>query len=32
MYLAYTAIHNALQVPGGPYPAGGGKTGGCSGR
>jgi len=28
MYLAYTAIHNALQVPGGPYPAGGGKTGG----
>lgn len=28
MYLAYTAIHNPLQVPGGPYPAGGGKTGG----
>jgi arylsulfatase A-like enzyme len=28
MYLAYTAIHNALQVPGGPYPAGAGRTGG----
>lgn len=28
MYLAYTAIHNPLHVPGGPYPAGGGKNGG----
>ena len=28
MYLAYTAVHNALQVPGEPYPAGGGLHGG----
>ena len=28
MYLAYTAVHNALQVPGGPYPSGGGEKGG----
>jgi len=28
MYLAYTAIHNALDVPGGPYPAGAGIHGG----
>ncbi len=29
MYLAYTAVHNALQVPGEPYPAGGGLHGGA---
>jgi arylsulfatase A-like enzyme len=28
LYLAYTAVHNALDVPGGPYPAGGGIHGG----
>lgn len=28
LYLAYTAVHNALNVPGEPYPAGGGKNGG----
>jgi hypothetical protein len=28
MYLAYTAIHNPLQVPGKPYPAGRGVKGG----
>jgi arylsulfatase A-like enzyme len=28
LYLAYTAIHNALQVPDSPYPAGYGKAGG----
>jgi arylsulfatase A-like enzyme len=28
LYLAYTAVHNALQVPGGPYPAGDGLHGG----
>lgn len=28
LYLAYTAIHNPLQVPGGPYPAGAGQRGG----
>jgi arylsulfatase A-like enzyme len=28
LYLAYTAIHAALDVPGGPYPKGGGKSGG----
>lgn len=28
LYLAYTAVHAALQVPGGPYPSGGGLHGG----
>ena len=28
LYLAPTAVHSGLQVPGGPYPAGGGVTGG----
>jgi arylsulfatase A-like enzyme len=28
LYLAYTAVHNKLNVPGGAYPAGGGKGGG----
>jgi arylsulfatase A-like enzyme len=28
LYLAYTAVHNALQVPGGAYPSGGGAHGG----
>lgn len=28
LYLAYTAVHNALNVPGNPYPAGYGKSGG----
>jgi len=28
MYLAYTAIHNALQVPGEAYPTGAGASGG----
>ncbi len=28
MYLAYTAIHSPLQVPGGPYPSGSGLNGG----
>jgi arylsulfatase A-like enzyme len=28
LYLAPTAVHSALQVPGGPFPAGGGTNGG----
>jgi arylsulfatase A-like enzyme len=28
LYLAYTAVHNALNVPGNPYPKGSGKSGG----
>jgi arylsulfatase A-like enzyme len=28
LYLAYTAVHNALHVPGGAYPTGGGRDGG----
>jgi arylsulfatase A-like enzyme len=28
LYLAYTAVHNPLHVPGGPYPAGAGRDGG----
>ena len=28
LYLAYTAIHVPLHIPGNPYPAGGGKNGG----
>lgn len=28
LYLAYTSVHAALQVPGGPYPTGGGEHGG----
>jgi arylsulfatase A-like enzyme len=28
LYLAYTAVHNALQVPGGAYPGGAGAHGG----
>ena len=28
MYLAYTAIHSPLQIPGGPYPFGSGLNGG----
>ncbi|HTL31276.1 MAG TPA: sulfatase-like hydrolase/transferase [Tepidisphaeraceae bacterium] len=28
LYLAYTAVHNKLNVPGNAYPKGGGKTGG----
>jgi arylsulfatase A-like enzyme len=28
LYLAYTAVHNPLHIPGGPYPAGAGLSGG----
>ena len=28
LYLAYTAVHNPLHVPGGPYPTGSGRDGG----